>query len=193
MQESTGRRVVAVFLAAFLGACGGDGGTTPSPNPTATPPPPSASCSAGEPVAGTPTLGARLVAAGFQRPLDLQSVTGDSQRIYVVEQGGRIQIVLNGQRQTTPFLDISDRLGSGGERGLLGLAFHPDFSTNRLLYVNYTDRSGNTTIAEFRATSAGPGGPRDRAGAPGGPPALRQPQRRLVGLRQRRLPLHRPR
>jgi glucose/arabinose dehydrogenase len=152
MRESWSRGVVAVALTACLGACGGDDGTSPSPGPTATPP--LASCSAGEPVAGIPALGARLVAAGFQSPLDLQAVAGDSQRLYVVEQAGRIQVVLNGQTLATPFLDISDRLGTGGERGLLGLAFHPDFATNRLFYVNYTDPSGNTHIAEFRATSA---------------------------------------
>jgi hypothetical protein len=139
-------------MAAFLGACGGDGSTAPSPTPTATPP--AASCAAGEPVPGIPSLGARLVASGFERPLDLQAAPGDPERLYVVEQGGLIKIILGGQVSPEPFLDISDRIASGGERGLLGLAFHPDFATNGRFFVNYTNPSGATRISEFRATSA---------------------------------------
>jgi glucose/arabinose dehydrogenase len=93
------------------------------------------------------------VASGFQSPLDLQAAPGDNTRLYVVEQGGRVRILLNEALQGTPFLDVSDRISTGGERGLLGLAFHPGFATNRLFYVNYTNRSGDTHIAEFRASS----------------------------------------
>ena len=107
---------------ALLG-CGGSSGSSPTPVPSATPP--TASCAAGAPVAGIPLLTARLVASGFRNPLDLQAVPGDRERLYVVEQGGRIRIIRNGQLQPAPFLDVSGRLSSGGERGLLGLAFHP--------------------------------------------------------------------
>jgi glucose/arabinose dehydrogenase len=133
-----------------LAACGGSP-SSPAP-PSATPP--TASCGAGSPVAGSPTLTARLVASGFRDPLDLQAAPGDRDRLYVVEQGGLIRIVSGGQVQSTAFLDISDRISSGGERGLLGLAFHPQFAANRRFFVNYTDRSGDTHIAEFRAASA---------------------------------------
>jgi glucose/arabinose dehydrogenase len=94
------------------------------------------------------------VAGGFRSPLDLQAAPGDRERLYVVEQGGRIQVVRSGQLAGTPFLDIASRISSGGERGLLGLAFHPQFATNRRLFVNYTDRQGDTHVAEFRAASA---------------------------------------
>jgi glucose/arabinose dehydrogenase len=94
------------------------------------------------------------VASGFRNPLDLQAAPGDRERLYVVEQGGRIRLVRNGQLQPTPFLDVSGRISSGGERGLLGLAFHPQFATNRRFFVNYTDPRGDTHVAEFRATSA---------------------------------------
>jgi glucose/arabinose dehydrogenase len=104
-------------------------------------------------VAGIPTLTARRIASGLRNPLDLQSVSGDRERIYVVEQGGRILVVVSGRLQAAPFLDIADRIVSGGERGLLGLAFHPQFASNRRLFVNYTNRSGDTHISEFRATS----------------------------------------
>jgi hypothetical protein len=96
----------------------------------------------------------RLVASGLSFPLDLQSVAGDVERLYVVEQGGRIRIIRNGQIQAAPFIDISERLSTGGERGLLGLAFHPGFASNGRFYVSYTNPSGDTHIAEFTADSA---------------------------------------
>jgi hypothetical protein len=92
--------------------------------------------------------------AGLRSPLDLQSAPGDAERLYVVEQGGRIRVVRNAQLTTGSFLDIASRISSGGERGLLGLAFHPQFATNRRFFVNYTNSGGNTHIAEFRASSA---------------------------------------
>ena len=91
--------------------------------------------------------------SGLRAPLDLQSVPGDAERLYVVEQGGRIRVVRNGQIAGT-FLDVAGRLSSGGERGLLGLAFHPQFATNRRFFVNYTNPAGDTHISEFRASSA---------------------------------------
>ena len=68
-------------------------------------------------------------------------------RLLVVDKPGRIWVVEAGEREVV--LDIRDLVTSGGERGLLGLAFHPDFASNRLFYVNYTDRSGDTIIAEY--------------------------------------------
>jgi glucose/arabinose dehydrogenase len=104
-------------------------------------------------VLGVTSLTARLVASGFRNPLDLQAAPGDRERLYVVEQGGRIRVVRNGQLQAAPFVDLSGRVASGGERGLLGLAFHPQFATNRRFFVNYTNPEGDTHIAELRATS----------------------------------------
>jgi glucose/arabinose dehydrogenase len=121
---------------------------SPGPSPTA------AACAAGTPVTGIPALTARLVVSGLRGPLDLQSVPSDAERLYVVEQGGRIRIVRNGQLQAASFLDIASRISSGGERGLLGLAFHPQFATNRRFFVNYTNPAGDTHISEFRAGSA---------------------------------------
>ncbi len=146
------RAVGTVWVGAVvaLAACGGSA-SSPTP-PSATPP--TASCQAGTPVAGVPTLTARLVASGFRDPLDLQAAPGDRERLYVVEQGGRIRILRGGAVQPTAFLDLSARTSSGGERGLLGLAFHPQFVVNRRFFVNYTDRNGDTHIAEFRAVSA---------------------------------------
>lgn len=144
--RSRARAVCASAL--VLTSCGGADPTRPSTGPSA------ASCAAGAPVQGVPALEARLVTAGLRNPLDLQSSVGDRERVYVVEQGGRIRVVRNGQLQSDAFLDVSDRISSGGERGLLGLAFHPQFGVNRRFFVNYTDPRGDTRIAEFRAGSA---------------------------------------
>ena len=147
-------RALVVCLGAGALALPGCGGSSSSPTPVPSATPPAASCAAGAPVAGIPALTARLVASGLRNPLDLQAAPGDRERLYVVEQGGRIRVIRNGQLQATPFLDVSARISSGGERGLLGLAFHPQFATNRRFFVNYTTRRGDTHVAEFRASSA---------------------------------------
>ena len=147
-----------------LAACGGGSGSSPTPVPSATPP--AASCAAGAPVAGIPALTARLVASGLRNPLDLQAAPGDRERLYVVEQGGRIRVIRNGQLQPTPFLDISGRISSGGERGLLGLAFHPQFATNRRFFVNYTDPPGRHARRRVPRQLRRHRRPRQRAGAP---------------------------
>jgi glucose/arabinose dehydrogenase len=93
-------------------------------------------------------------AEDLRSPLFLTHAGDGSGRVYVVEQEGRV-IVLDadgGSRET--YLDIDERIDSGGERGLLGLAFHPDFASNGRLFVNYTDLSGNTVISEFAGDAA---------------------------------------
>jgi glucose/arabinose dehydrogenase len=88
----------------------------------------------------------------LQRPVDLQ-VNG-SGRLFVIEKAGRIRIIENGQLLETPFLDITDRVGSNGnEQGFLGLAFHPKYQENGRFFVNYTDTHGDTVIARFQVTS----------------------------------------
>jgi len=141
----------AVLLSIGLSGCGTTDGTDPDPSPT----PSSGPCAAGTPVAGTPALTTQLVVRGLSAPLDLQVPPGDRARLFVVEQGGRIRIVRGGAVVAASFLDISARISSGGERGLLGLAFHPRYSENGRFYVNYTDARGDSHVSEFR-TSANP-------------------------------------
>ena len=62
-------------------------------------------------------------------------------RLFIVEQGGLIKILQNGTALPTPFLDLSNAVNTSGERGLLGMAFDPDFADNRRFYVNYIDRT----------------------------------------------------
>lgn len=95
------------------------------------------------------------VAAGFSAPVYLTAPEGDL-RLFVVEQGGRIRIIEDGQVQEPPFLDLTALTDADGERGLLSMAFHPDYATNGYVYVNYTDNVG-TTVVERYTRGAGPG------------------------------------
>src|SRR6185436_214417 len=88
---------------------------------------------------------------GLSSPLHIVSARDGSQRLYVVQQGGTIRVVQPGSTTPTTFLDITSRVLSGGERGLLGLAFHPQYAANRRIYVNYTRiPDGATVVAEYR-------------------------------------------
>lgn len=89
------------------------------------------------------------VASGLSSPVHLTAPSGDD-RLFVVEQPGRIRVVNGGRLLSTPFLDLTDRVRSGGEQGLLSVAFHPRYASNGYLYVNYTDRSGDTRIERYR-------------------------------------------
>jgi glucose/arabinose dehydrogenase len=75
--------------------------------------------------------------------------------LYVVEQAGRIRIAVNGRYRSAPFLDIRRLVRSGGEQGLLSVAFHPQFAKNRRFFVNYTDVNGHTRVVEYRSNAAG--------------------------------------
>ena len=74
---------------------------------------------------------------------------GQPSRIYVVEQGGYVRVLDKGKRLTRPFLDVHTLISTGGERGLLSIAFPVDYATQRKVYANYTDTDGNTTIVEI--------------------------------------------
>ncbi len=142
------RILPALLGLALLAGCNkGEGDPDPNPTPT-----PGTTCTAGAPLDGTPPLTSQRVVAGLNAPVDIQTPRGDLNRIFIVEQGGRILILSHGAIVTTPFLNISDRISTGGEQGLLGLAFHPRFMENGRFFVNYTDRSGDTHVAEFRSS-----------------------------------------
>lgn len=160
---------VFVLLAVGLAACGAGDGTpspaaeTPAPTPAATaspsaaPPTPAATTTPSAP-AGRPDLAAVRIALepvveGLDSPLGVAHAGDGSGRLFVVEQGGRIRIVADGALLPTPFLDIADRVEAGGERGLLGLAFHPDFAQDPRFFVDYTDTEGDTVVAEYGVTS----------------------------------------
>src|SRR5688572_483853 len=88
------------------------------------------------------------VATGLNRPTWVGVAPGDPDSLWVLEQPGRV-VRLHRTRRTT-VLDLTDRVTVGAEQGLLGIAFHPDFATNRKLYLHWTDEHGDTRVAEFR-------------------------------------------
>jgi glucose/arabinose dehydrogenase len=95
-------------------------------------------------------LSVRPYASGLSALTGVSSTIAEPRRLYAVEQVGRIRYYVNGRLAGT-FLDIRSRVASGGEQGLLSLAFHPKYRTNHRFYVNYTDRSGDTRVVEFRS------------------------------------------
>ena len=90
---------------------------------------------------------------GFDNPVHITHAGDGSQQLFVVEQEGRIRIVKNQTLLSIPFLDISARVSCCGERGLLSVAFPPNYANKGHFYVNYTNNDGNTVIARYRVTS----------------------------------------
>ena len=138
--------IAALACAISLGACGSSAARE-LPNTT------SDATSAAAPAAAA--SGVKLVNVGkFKMPLYVTAPPKDLRRVMVVQQGGRISVVRDGEALSTPFLDVSSRVTAGGEQGLLGLAFAPDYAKSGLFYVYFTRRDGKQEVAEFkRATS----------------------------------------
>jgi len=136
-------------------AQGGSGGE----EPPAEPPPPAGTlapnCAPAEGAA--PNVALELVADGLQDPIYVTGVPGDDSRLIVMQKGGVIRVLVDGALQEAPFLDLSGQLANQGERGALGLAFHPSYAENGLLYVHYSSNgsdglppTGDTVVAEFQ-------------------------------------------
>jgi glucose/arabinose dehydrogenase len=124
---------------------------TPQSTPSATVPPQTF----------PPAISLEPVLGGFELPVFVthagEEASGAS-RLFTVEKAGRILLVENSVVQPTPFLDITDRVGSQrNEQGLLSVAFPPDFATSGLFYVDYTDRRGDTVVARYGLMAGDPG------------------------------------
>ena len=163
---------LAAALIIVLAAC------APAPSPTSRPPiapTPSARSSAVASSAGPSrspvpsasaatgpfdptgvTVDVQVALSGLSSPVDVTNAGDGSGRLFVVEQAGRIQVVRDGTVGPRPFLDLVGRVASGGERGLLGLAFHPDYPTDPRFFVDYTDGAGNTVVSSFRVSPTDP-------------------------------------
>lgn len=133
---------------------------TPLPPPTRTPLPTDTPTPAPTPTnevtaTPTPTLSPdnyrwQLIAEGFEHPIFLTHAGDGSGRLFVAEQSGKIRVIQNGEILSEPFLDLTGlAVENAFERGLLGLAFHPDYAHNGRFFVNYTDANGNTVIARY--------------------------------------------
>lgn len=133
------RTLAAILLTMPLFACNGGGSSSAETSPA--------------PFPATITL--TPVASGLVNPVSITHAGDGSGRLFVVEQKGVVQILRNGVISSSPFLNITSMVRSGGEQGLLGLAFPPNYAARNSFYVNYTDRTGigNTVVARFGLSS----------------------------------------
>jgi glucose/arabinose dehydrogenase len=93
------------------------------------------------------------VATGLDRPVAMAHAGDGSGRLFIVEQPGRIRVFDGAQVRSTPFLDVQSLVACCGERGLLSLAFHPQYATNGAFYIYYTNLDGDVVIARYRVSS----------------------------------------
>ena len=159
------RRLAAVGLVVgvALAACGSDGGTSSAADSTAAS---RSTATGGSGETGTATQpaaraaqakrGVRLVRiGGFSTPVYVTAPPGDSRRLMVVEQPGRIMVVRGGRKLPTPFLDIRSQVDYEDEQGLLSVAFAPDYQSSGRFYVYFTNRGGgDNRIVEYRRATA---------------------------------------
>jgi glucose/arabinose dehydrogenase len=120
------------------------------------------------PTAGTPTnlvapqavssasITLTKVAGALSQPVFITGAGDGTGRLFIVEKTGTIRVLVGGSVLSTPLLDVSSHVSRGNEQGLLGLAFHPRFASNRKFYIDYTNRSGTTVIREYRVSAANP-------------------------------------
>jgi glucose/arabinose dehydrogenase len=125
------RVAAAAALALVLAGCGGA-----APQTTETPRLP----------LGPPLRLERLL-TGLDTPVQALALSGDRDRLYVVEQGGLVRVFDRGE--PAPFLDLRARISAGGERGLFSIAFHPRYPTVPRVYASYTDRRGDSRVSEY--------------------------------------------
>jgi glucose/arabinose dehydrogenase len=144
--HSCGRSFTFFLALALVTACGSSSDSSssivpiPAPIPTPT---------------GPVSLKLETVAGGFSFPLYLTAPANDS-RLFVVEKGGQIKIIQNGATLAAPFLDISSRISQSGERGLLSMAFHPQYASNRQFYIYYTNSAGNIVVERYLVSASNP-------------------------------------
>jgi glucose/arabinose dehydrogenase len=159
------RRLLPLAVALVLTACGAQRGSgTPTPAATSARPSPLDSASASAPTAPTssgesPSFDPERVRVMVEpvvdipgNPLAVVSPDDGSARLFVVDKTGRIWIVKDGKRAERPFLDISAKVSTGAEQGLLGLAMHPGLKADPRFYLDYTDRNGDTVVSEWRVS-----------------------------------------
>ena len=100
-----------------------------------------------------PDIILNLYGSGFTSPVHITHADDGSGRLFVVEQPGRVRIIKDGGTLAAPFLDISDRVSCCGERGLLSVAFPPEFSIKGHFYVDYTNLAGDTVVARYQISA----------------------------------------
>ncbi len=148
--------LVPLAMVAACSSSDGDGGSaaaTSDPRPAteraAAQPEPARA----RPAARRPRL---LRVATLSQPTYLTSPPGDTRRRFVVERAGRIRILVGGTKLRRPFLNVAEQVQTGGESGMLSMAFHPSYARNRRYFVYYVDNSGRLRVDGYRASAADP-------------------------------------
>lgn len=144
--DMPGRRHLALVALSAASLISGCGGNSDSPATTAT------QQQQGQPVSSEQLRLERI--GDFNQPVYITQPPGDRD-LYVVEQGGTIRIVRNGEVVPEPALDISDEVTAGGEQGLLSVAFPPDFRSSHVAYAYYTGRDQDQHVVEYRVADDG--------------------------------------
>lgn len=146
--DSSNTRITPDATVSDAAIAGGDDSVTPSCEP---------------PSGARPNLVLTTVATGFAQPLFVMAAPADASRLFVLEKGGRIRLIRDAAVLPEPFLDISANVQAGGERGLLGLAFHPRYAENGRFFVHYSANAnaggvsaGSAVVAEFTAPAGNP-------------------------------------
>ncbi len=150
MRRTRRTRLALLTTLMCLGLIGGPVSAAPAP-PAPRTAEPSSALSGGQ-------LQIQLVASGFAEPLGVVNAGDGSGRLFVVEKQGTVRVLLNGQHQGGYFLDlrgVAGGISTGGERGLLGLAFHPNFENNRKVFAFFTDGGGDVQVGEFTGNDDG--------------------------------------
>jgi glucose/arabinose dehydrogenase len=96
-------------------------------------------------------LRVRQVVSGLDAPVHVAAPRTERGRLYIVEKTGRIRVFENGRLRAAPFLNLRGQVSTGSEQGLLSVAFHPRYASNRRFFVNYTDVNGDTRVVEYRS------------------------------------------
>jgi glucose/arabinose dehydrogenase len=143
-----------LLLLAVGCSTGADETTTPPPETMAAPPT-EPETTTDRVSTGPLRLKLTRVVGGLDSPVHLAVAPGEPDRLYVVERVGRIRILERGQLRGKPFLDITGEVVSGGEQGLLSVAFAPDYEESRRFYVDYTDVNGDTRVVEYETRGEG--------------------------------------
>jgi glucose/arabinose dehydrogenase len=145
--------MIVVTLPVVLAACGAAGGarSESSPRPATT----TTTTTTSAPTAQVADAKLRLVQVGsFRQPVGVTGAPGDPSRVFVVQKGGQVMLLLNSHVETRPFLDIAKLVNSSDtEQGLLGLAFAPDYATSGLFYVDYTVADNDIRVVQYRRSA----------------------------------------
>jgi glucose/arabinose dehydrogenase len=148
------------MLLASVVACSGSSGDdadVPRQVPSLGPSSSATAVAPSSPLAASPAPVAHLepFASGLDQPIYLTAPAGDP-RVFVVQKGGLVRILRGGRPAAQPFLDLTGQVSDGGEQGLLSIAFSPDYARDGRVYVDYTDRRGDTQVVEYRVSASDP-------------------------------------